>query len=682
MAKKYPFINREISWLKFNTRVLQEAADTRVPVLERLRFLGIFSNNQDEFFRVRIATLRRLIELGGKVKPAINFKPKKLLNQVLAEVLQQGKLFEQIYGGIKEELARNQVCIINPNELSPAQGAFVRNYFSEKIRPALVPIMLNQVKQFPFLKDRAIYLAVKLSSRSRTHPNQYSIIEIPGDSSARFIELPDEGKKRFIILLEDVIRYNLPDVFSFFPHQKIDAHIIKVTRDAELETDNDIAHSFIEKISKSVKARQKASPVRFVYDSKIPRDLLDYIGARMKLKKGTNMIPGGSIHNFRDFMNFPLGSNRSMVCREQKPLLHPRLSAGQRWFDVLKAGDILLHYPYHSFSHFIDLLREAAIDPDVKSIRITLYRLAAHSMVVNALVNAARNGKQVIAVVEVRARFDEEVNIKWATQLQDEGIKVIYGVPGLKVHSKFCLIARSENGKQKQYANITTGNYNEITSRVYADDSLFTDDKKIANEVERVFEFFEKNYKVHHFKQLILSPHSTRKRLLKLISNEKDQAKRGKRAEIFLKMNSLVDEEMITGLYEASRAGVRIRLIVRGICALVPGVKGISENIEVISIVDKYLEHSRIFIFRNSGNRIFYLSSSDWMSRNLDYRIEVTCPVHDKKLKSELLEMMEIQWRDNVKARVIDAKQKNLHRILPGKKIRAQEEIYNYLAGE
>lgn len=680
MLKNSKFINREISWLSFNERVLQEAADPRVPVIERLRFLGIFSNNLDEFFRVRVATLKRLVLLGKKAKVAIHYKPKKILEDVQKKVLSQSLLFEKIYNEVQLELRKHKVFIIKETQLNAAQKEFVKNYFDERVRPALVPIMINQVKSFPYLKDKTIYLAVKLSVTNKPLQKQFSLIEIPTDVVDRFIILPSTNQNQYVILLDDIIRYNLPEVFSFFSFDKIEAYTIKLTRDAELDIDNDISQSFIDKISKSVKARTKGEPVRFVYDASIPKDLLDFIKLKMKLHDLDNLIPGGRYHNFKDFMKFPPMGSKELMYEKLKPLKHKMLQTNQSFFEVLKKQDIMLHYPYQSFSHFIDLLREAAIDPNVKTIRITLYRLAKKSMVINALSNAAQNGKNVVAVLELQARFDEEANIKWAKHLQEQGIQVIYGVAGLKVHSKFCLISRMENGKLNHYANVTTGNYNENTSTVYCDDSLLTADSRITKEVEQVFDFFEKNYKVHNYKHLVLSPHSTRKKLVRLIQNEIEVAEKGKRAEIFLKMNSLVDEQMISLLYEASRAGVKIRVVVRGICALIPGIAGLSENIEVISIIDRLLEHSRIFIFHNEGEPLYFMSSADWMSRNLDNRIEVTCPIYDPRLQQELKDILEIQWKDNVKARIIDAQLKNEHRTpSTNKAIRAQEKIYNYL---
>lgn len=679
MGKSIHLINREISWLSFNERVLQEAADSNVPAIERLRFLGIFSNNQDEFFRVRIATITRLLELGKKTK-ALEFKPKKLLEEVQQIVLRQAKMFEAIYDDIREELRKNKIHIINETQLSKQQGDFVKNYFNDNVRPALVPIMLNQIHKFPYVKDKTIYLAIKLSSSKNPKSKQFALVEVPTGAVNRFLQLPSTNSNQYIILLDDIIRYNLPDIFFSLAFDTFEAYTIKITRDAELDIDNDISQSFIDKISKGVKARQRGAPVRFVYDHNMPKDLLDYLKTRMRLVELDNLIPGGRYHNFKDFMQFPQIGPKSLVYEQIKPLSHKDLQPNQSYFEVLKKRDIMLHYPYNKFSHFIDLLREAAIDPDVKSIKITLYRLARKSMVINALINAAQNGKEVIAVLELQARFDEEANIVWAQRLQDEGIRVIYGVPGLKVHSKLCLINRQEGSKHKLYANITTGNYNENTSLVYADDSLLTSDAGITSDVEKIFEFFDKNYKVHNHKTLIVSPHTTRYKIIRLIDNEIANAKDGKPAGIFLKMNSLSDETMAEKLYEASRAGVKVKLIIRGICILIPGIPGVSDNIEAISIVDKYLEHSRVFIFENGGKPLYFISSADFMARNLDHRIEVVCPIYDLNIQKRLRSLLDIQWSDNVKARILDAEQKNEHRpVNPKKKVRAQEKIYEYL---
>jgi polyphosphate kinase len=595
-------------------------------------------------------------------------------------VIQQNLQFEKTYKEIQQELRTHGIHIIDETKLSAVQSKFVKNYFADNVRPALVPIMLDQVKQFPYLKDKSIYLGVKLSVDGKPKMTQYALLEIPSDPAGRFVILPSVNNNQYVILLDDIIRHNLPEVFSIFPFDRIEGYTIKLTRDAELDIDNDVSQSFLDKISKSVKNRQKGDPVRFVFDQSMPPDLLAILTSRMKLRKYDNLIPGGRYHNFKDFMAFPALGAKSLRYEDYKPLVHPALMKDKSIFDAIKKRDILLHYPYQGFGHFIELLREAAIDPTVKSIKITLYRAAKKSKVINALINAARNGKDVTVVVELQARFDEEANIKWAKALAEERIHVIYGVQGLKVHSKLCLIQREEKGKNKMYANISTGNYNEVTSTVYCDESLLTADPQICSEVAHVFDFFDRNYIVRHYKNLIPSPLRTRKKFISLIDAEIYNAKHGHKAGIVLKMNSLVDEEMIAKLYEASNNGVPIRVIVRGICALIPGVPGMSENIEAISIVDRYLEHSRIFIFSNDGDPLYYISSADWMARNLDSRIEISCPIADPRLQQELLDILEIQWSDNVKSRVLEAPQSNTYRSSTTPiKVRSQDKIYQYL---
>ncbi len=675
-------INREISWLAFNGRVLQEAGDPRVPLVQRFRFLGIFSNNQDEFFRVRVATVRRMLNLGRKAREEIGRKPKKLLNEIQAIVLQQQKIFEATYRKLIQELAREHIYIINEKQLTAVQGKFVTEYFHEKVRPAITPVMLHQSPAFPYLKDRSIYLAVKLDQAGKGVQREYALVEIPTGALSRFVQVPADGPKKYIILLDDVIRYCLHDVFSVFGYKYVDAFIFKITRDAELDIDNDVSKSFLEKISRSVKQRRTGEPVRFVYDSSMPRDLFRYLAQSLKIDKHDALIPGGRYHNFLDFMHFPNVGRKGLEYSPAPPLPHPGLDPTKSMLKVFAQRDIMLHYPYHQFGYVIDLLREAAIDPQVTSIKITIYRLARQSNVINALVNAVRNGKKVTVVMELQARFDEEANIYWSNRLQEEGVQVIFGVPGLKVHCKMLLIARKEQGKLVRYANLGTGNYNESTARVYCDDGLFTRDVRITADVNKLFLFLENSYTRHTFKHLIVAPHHMRNKCIRLINREIKNARAGKKAWIDLKMNGLVDADMIAKLYEASCAGVRVRLIIRGICSLVPGIEGQSENIEAISIVDELLEHSRFFVFCNGGNEEYYLSSADWMIRNLDYRVEVTCPVFDKAIRGRLRRIFELQWNDNTKARLHDADQKNTYKDGPGKKYRSQAAIYDMLKQE
>ena len=540
--------------------------------------------------------------------------------------------------------------------------------------------MLDYAPEFPMLRDKTIYLAIILSNKGISSTEKYALIELPAETP-RFIVLPEDDGK-FIILLDDVIRYCLEEVFYIFGADTFEAYTVKLTRDAELEMDDDISQTILQKLSKSLKQRKKGRPVRFIYDEQMPQALLKYLVRKLHFHKNDNLIPGARYHNFKDFIKFPTLDNKELFYQPKAPIPHKYIGSYKGdFFGLIAKRDLLLHYPYHSFNYVIDLLREAAIDPDVVSIRITLYRVAENSNIINSLINAIRNGKQVVAVVELQARFDEEANIYWANQLREEGAKVIFGTPGLKVHTKLCLITRKEKRKTVKYAYIATGNFNENTSRLYSDHALITANQEIANEVSNVFNFLDNNIKNTGFRHLLVSPFLMRTEFLKLIDNEIKNAKNGLPAYMFLKMNSLVDLSMIEKLYEASRAGVSIRLIVRGICSLKPGVEDMSENIEVISIVDKYLEHSRIFLFANGGDEKIFISSGDWMTRNLDYRIELACPIYDPEIQEELREFLHLQWQDNTKARIIDKDLTNAYKKGDSndKKHRAQEDIYSWL---
>ena len=680
LKKNVVLINRELSWLAFNDRVLQEAEDKTVPLIERLKFLGIYSNNRDEFFRVRVATLKRVVKHQKKAEELMGENPVRLLEKIKQAVIAQQDKFEHIYQVIIRELNKQNISIINEKQLSPAQGNFVKEYFREKVKGSLFPIMLDSPSPFPYLKDRLGYLIIKLGRKDSSKKNKYAIIEVPTDTISRFVVLPKEKDKNYILLLDDVIRYCLDDIFQNFDHDYIESYNIKLTRDAEINIDTDLSKSFVEKISKGLKARKTGQPVRLVYDSEIAPDMLDFIMKKIKLGKDDNPIPGGRYHNFKDFISFPNIGHPDLSYKKNIPLKHPDLKDQSSIIKVIKKKDVLLTYPYQSFDHIIDLLREASIDPKVQSIRITLYRVAKNSNIVKALINALKNGKQVTAVIELQARFDEEANIYWSGKLQEEGAKVIYGVPGLKVHSKLFLITRKESGKINHYAHIGTGNFNGDTSKVYTDQTLLTSNKIITEEIEKVFDFYLDNFKGGIYKHLLVSPFFMRKRLVQLINKEIQNAKANKPASIILKLNNLVDDEMIRKLYEASAEGVKIKLIVRGICSLVAGVSGLSENIEAISIVDKYLEHSRVFIFHNNGDEKYFISSADWMTRNLDHRSEVAVPIYDKEIQQQLKKIINILWSDNTKVRILGSTQNNSYRKSNSKvKIRAQEEIYTLL---
>ncbi|WP_413998276.1 polyphosphate kinase 1 [Flavobacterium sp. W1B] len=672
------YIDREKSWLAFNARVLQEAADNSVPLLDRLRFLGIFSNNLDEFFRVRFAAIRRL-SLSGKSGEKIlgGISAQQLVKDITEIVIEHQSESLRILKRIETELEAENIFIINENEISEQQEIFLKDFFNQKLSPELVTIILNDLAEFPLLKDNVGYLAVKLVMKKDSEV-RYAIIEIPKTIN-RFVVLPSNTEKQYVILLDDVIRRNLKSIFNIFDYECVSAHMIKISRDAQLEIDSDLSKSMLEKISTSVKDRRIGEPVRFIYDQLIEEDTLEFFLEKMKIVSTDSIIPGGRYHNRRDYMDFPNLGRFDLLYKKNVPLPIPGLSLEGSILEKISEKDYLLNAPYQSFSYLTKFLREAALDPKVTTIKITLYRLAKNSQIISSLINAAKNGKKVTVQIELQARFDEASNISYAEQMQTEGIELIFGIKGLKVHSKICVIERNENGKIKRYGFISTGNFNETTAKVYTDVTLFTSHQQILKDVSKVFEFFDINYRIHRYKHLIVSPHYTRIRFYKLIEREILNARAGRKAYIKLKMNSLSDFAMIDKLYEASNAGVKIQLEVRGICSLIPGVKGMSANIEAISIVDNYLEHSRIYIFANAGQTEVYISSADFMTRNLDGRVEVTCPIYDEAIKNELIDNFDLGWKGNVKARYHSYKLDNKYRERGDKPVfRAQLETYKY----
>ena len=676
MSKRY--IPKEISWLSFNERVLQESENKDVPLIERFKFLGIYSNNLDEYFRVRVATLKRLSLYGARSKNILGYNPKATLKKIQEIVLAQNTKFEKNYTKLLKELSNHKIFIINEKQLNQEQVDFVVKYFHKEVRNRLMPFMIEKDSDLPNLTDDAIYLAVHLSKKE-TLKKRYALLEVPTGILPRFIQLPGKEDENYIIFLDDIIRFGLKDIFFIFDFDEISAYTIKLTKDAELEIADDISESYIDKLSKSLQQRKKGTPVRFIYDRCIPDDLLKMITRKMNIGPDDVVIPSNRYHNFKDFMKFPNLGIKQFYNEDLVPVTHRDFHPGKSILSVIKKKDIMLYFPYHPFDHFIDMLREASIDPSVISIQITLYRLARNSSVINALLNAVRNGKDVTTVVELQARFDEEANINWGNKLLDEGVKVIYGVPGLKVHSKLCLITRVKNDITERYAAVGTGNFNEDTARIYTDHLLFTTNKKITNEVFKAFNFFSVNYKKDNFYHLVLSPFFLRNKITLMIENEIKNATEGKKAYIYLKLNNLTDKEIIDQLYEASCAGVKIKMIVRGMLSLVPGIPKQSENIKAIGIVDRYLEHSRYLIFCNEGDEEIYISSADLMPRNLDHRIEVTCPVFDKNIRTEIRKIFDIQWKDNVKARIFDETQSNQFVKHGEIKIQSQNEVYNFI---
>jgi len=675
------FYPRELSWIAFNGRVLQEAADDSVPLIERLRYLGIFSNNSDEFFRVRVAEVRRLISVSSGVDRE-HFKD--LLAAILKGIVALQKEFDRIYAQIMDELPERKIYLINERQLDEWQLAFVQHYFTEKVLPELDPILLRDGRAMPTLNDESLYLAVDIRSGESY---RYAVVEVPTDRLGRFVEIPGrKGKSKqgkVFIVLDNIIRACLPQMFrGVIPVDEAHAYCFKLSRDAELEIDTGITQSLMEKMEKSLKQRRRADAVRMSYDAQMPPRLLEYLTARFRFGKYDSLIAGGRYHNSKDFMDFPNVGPKYLEFKPLGPIGVPRLDQPGSIFEAIRDKDVLLYYPYHPFDYLIDLLKTAALDPQVTDIKICLYRVAKNSRVIDALVNAVDNGKRVLAVVELAARFDEQANIDWAQRLTESGIHVIFGIPGLKVHSKLLLIERREAGAVRYYSHIGTGNFNEKTARIYTDFTLLSYDQAIGRDVSNVFDFLQFNYKRPEYKQLLVSPHTSRPGITALIDREIANARAGYFARMTLKCNNLVDHELVKKLYEASEAGVRIRLIVRGMCSLLPGVKGLSENIEAISIVDRYLEHPRVYVFYNRGSPQYLISSADLMTRNLDYRVEVMAPVLDPDAQKTIQDILDQQWHDNVKSRVLDRDQTNAY--VPGKKgvanIRSQESIHRYLA--
>ncbi len=672
--------NKEISWLSFNERLIQEAENPAVPLLERLRFLGIFSNNLDEFFRVRVATLKRLEKLGKKAVNIIGEDPQEVLKQIHLYVLKLQSRFDKIYSILLSELERNNIFIVDETELTPHQGMIIRNYFRKEVRGVLTPIMLDQLVQFPELDDHAIYLAVRMWRSQKPDKIAHALIEVPTFLLSRFFVLPQDCEKQFVILLDDIIRYNLDEIFSIFKYDNFEAFTIKLTRDAELELDDDLSESVVKKIAKGLSKRKTGTPVRFIFDHLIPGSFLKYLIEQIHPDQvNSNFVPGGRYHNFKDFINFPSLNETQLHYKPQAILSHPQLDNRYSILATISKNDLMLNLPYQSFMHVIDLLREAAIDPHVQSIRLTVYRLAKQSKVVNALINAAKNGKDVTVAMELKARFDEEANIQWAKVLRENGIRVVYSPPSFKIHAKLILITRKEGEKLTYYTTIGTGNFNENTAILYSDHVLLTSNKQVAAEVLKVFELLENNFVQTTFWHLLVSPFNMRKKLEKMIQKEILNAQSGKDAYIILKINNLTDAKIIKKLYKASQAGVKIRLMIRGMFSLIPGVKGLSENIEATGIIDRYLEHTRIFVFANGGNEKIYISSADLMPRNLDNRIEIACPIEDIAIRQTIRDYLEIHWQDNVKARVLNRSMDNQYYANGNAiDIRAQEVLHTY----
>ena len=680
--KKFNFVNRELSWLNFNERVLEEASDKTVPLIERLRFLGIFSNNLDEFFQVRFASVKRIAQSGKSGKKVLGgIEAKDLLKSITNKVIELQQKSNTILNDIERELKKENIVFINEKQVKNYQIQYLTDYFLEKVNPSLVTVILKE--EYQDFTDNKTFFAIKMelnsnSNNSLSENKIYAFIELPKKLD-RFIVLPiEKNGMQFIMMLDDLIRFHFHLIFSMFDYKKIDAHMFKITRDGELDIEENFGKSYAEKIMNSVRDRIFADPVRLVHDKNIDPVTLEKVMGKLGVKSKKSLIPGGRYHRRADYMKFPSLNRSDLMYQKTIPLAVKNLGLEQNIIQAVSKKDYLIYTPYHSFSYLIKFLRESALDPNVKTIKITLYRLARYSQVVSSLINAVKNGKKVVVYVEIQARFDEENNINIADKLEKSGVQIIMGVRGLKVHSKICLVLRYEKDKIKKYGFVSTGNFNEYTAKIYTDYTLFTSNQKLLKDVSKVFDFLEVNYEFKRYKHLIVSPHYTYQKLIELIDNEIRNKLIGIKSKIRLKLNSITNYKIISKLYEASNAGVKIEMIVRGVCCLIPGVKNMSENIKVISVVDKYLEHPRIYIFENAGKTKVYISSADWMTRNFENRIEVTCPIYDIDLQNQIIDTFNISWKDNVKSRLInELKLRNIRKqnIV---KTRSQFETYKY----
>ena len=672
------FVPKELSWLSFNGRVLQEAADPSVPLIERVRFLGIYSSNLDEFFKVRVAELKRQVIINnaqGENEAAVN-----LLRQVQNEANKYQRTLNSIYSDLLEELSKHNILMRDQDSITQDQKDWVSSYFKHHVLKHINPVIIDaETDLVSFLKDEFTYLLVKLSNSTSEY---HALIEIPTDKIPRFIRMPSEDNSVVFMFLDDVIRVGMEMIFrGLYEYDNIEAYSIKMNRDAEYDLLGNIDRSVLENMSEALKQRLNAMPVRFSYDAAMPEDMVRFMASELKMSAIDSMMPGNRYHNFKDFLSFPSIGSDDMENPSLSEVKSIQFETAITPFEAIAKKDVLLYYPYYSFDYFTEFLRYASYDPKVSSIKINIYRVASNSRVINSLMHAANNGKSVTVVVELKARFDEANNVKWASFLTQAGVKVLFGLPTLKIHSKLCLVTRHEGDKIIHYAHIGTGNFNEKTAKIYTDFALFTANEKVTSEVNDVFRFIEYPYTRPVFNNLLVSPLNAREKITSMIDREIKFAKEGKKAAINFKVNALVDIDLIEKLYEASQAGVKIRGIVRGMCSIKAGVPGLSENIYITSIVDRFLEHPRVMLFNNGGNEELYISSADWMRRNLDLRIEVGTKILDPDLKERIKAILILQQKDNRKARIVDADQVNNY-VQAGpneKQIRSQIEIHDYL---
>lgn len=673
------YLEKELSWLSFNHRVLQEAQDTSVPLLERIKFLGIYSSNMDEFYRVRVADVRRKAQLANKKKQ--RQQAISLHDNIQSKVIELQELFDEIYQDLLHELHKHDINLINEMQLNEAHKPWLEQYFCDKLRRHIFPLIINdKINLVDHINDDSTYLMVSMSKADNV---QYALVEVPSSNVPRFVILPNchNATNTDIILLDNVIRHCLGQIFAgFFDFEQINAYSMKLTRDADFDLSNEFNQSLSEQMHSGLKKRINAEPTRLVYDKKMPLDMLAQLKKHLGISSNQGLISGGRYHSFKDFIEFPGVGDSALVNDKISALEQDYFNRYNNAFSAIQARDILLYYPYHKFSYFTEWLRQAAYDPKVLKIEISLYRVAKKSRVIAALIEAVKNGKEVCVNIELRARFDEEANLKWAEVLTSAGAAVTFGIPSLKVHAKICLITRLEHNNLVRYAHVGSGNFHEKNAKIYTDFSLFTCQQEITAEVAQVFEFIKFPYLQFNFNHLMVSPINSRDTLNNLIDNEIIAANHNNTCGITLKVNNLVDHGLINKLYQASNAGVPIKLIVRGICSLVTGVIDQSENISAISIVDRFLEHPRIAVFENEGDTKVFISSADWMTRNIDQRVEVGCPILCPEVKQTIIDIINIQLQDNTKARVLDTEQTNQYQQLTNENdTRAQLAIYHYL---
>ena len=667
---KKAYVERDVSWMYFNHRILQEAEKEFVPLLERLSFLGIYSNNLDEFFRVRVASLNRMLE--HKLDKETEQQIKKSLKTINKLNESYSKEYTEAVDRVFEELESHKIRLVTEACLNDEQKDFLSQFFYDKLNGSVNPIWLSEIEDLTILEDNRIYLIVEKCEK-KDNKKKYAIVKVPDRIYGRWVKIPSSDGFDNIMYLDDVIRYCLPLVFLGFKESTYRAYSFKFTKDAEMEMDNDADFGTMEKIALGVNSRKKGEAVRVIYDHEMPREMQKKLRERLNTKELDASLAGGRYQNHKDLMSFPDCGHKDLKYEKWTPIMKPEFVSNESILDQIRQKDRFIHVPYHSFNGYIRVLREAAIKPEVKAIKTTLYRLAKDSKVVKALITAARNGKKVTAVVELLARFDEESNIKWSKRMQEEGVNVIFGVEGLKIHSKLLYI----ESKKGNIACIGTGNFHEGNAKIYTDYLMMTARPKIVNEVAKVFDFIDRPFSPFRFNELLVSPNSMKNRILRMLDTEIKNAGEGKEAWVKIKINHITDTDMVTKLYQASQAGVKIDIVIRGNCSLVPELKGLSENIRCVGIIDRYLEHSRILIFANGGKPRFFIGSADWMPRNLLNRIEVLTPVYDEEMQADLMRTISYGMRDSTNGRLIDGK--GTDDFVNGDPFRSQEELYKEL---